>query len=751
MPSGTPDQVTEYVYGVTIAGGSDITHNGLLATVKYPDRVVGTPSANASDQCSFTYNAWGQIKTSTDQNGSVHAYIYDILGTMTDDTVTLASGNPQSVDTSVKRIALAYDTARRPFTLTSYAANGTTVVNQLQREYNGLGQLTKEYQSHSGPVNPATTPSVQYSYSVMVYGGSAANHSRLTSTTYPDGRQVHFLYADSDATPGLSNAISRISAIASASTRGTSDANVIAGYTYLGLGTVVRKDLPGPALRLDRWGGTTGTYAGLDQFDRIIDQQWVSTATGGGNVFDITHGYDRNSNRTYAKNTTQGSASHVYTYDNLNRLSDDKKGQINANNTDISSFWVNGPKSWSLDLLGNPTAEAANTAASYVQNTVNCQNQITQRKVLGNNLSQAIYAQDLGTASDWQKPGGAGDAFDVTGWLHITGVSADTFSGQTEGESRTLLLRGEPIGPPNQLGAYVVFPTGATSGQAGFVFGYKSPNDYWMYVADLDQHVYMYHVVNGAKTQISAASAGVSAGTSIWLAFNADRYSSNQPWFTHLADGFPSGKVGLVCNHINNLDSTRPVSFFAFYCEVATPRVDIGGRWESDLSSINSSGRLPLWNTGGRRSAVLLKNLRLQKFQATFAVRTDAIRFLFDAKEDGEDCDWVQVVHCNGGWPGTAYAVGGHGLNSSFNYGDMGVDPNIPSLDPADVLWTRVQSDGTQIKVWFVRKTEAQGAPSDADWVGRRVESSADDELPVEPRWRTARLCRPFGGQYQHH
>jgi hypothetical protein len=54
----------------------------------------------------------------------------------------------------------------------------------VQDAYNGLGQLTGEYQSHSGAVNTSTTPQVQYGYSLMSGG---ANHSRLTSLTYPNG------------------------------------------------------------------------------------------------------------------------------------------------------------------------------------------------------------------------------------------------------------------------------------------------------------------------------------------------------------------------------------------------------------------------------------------------------------------------------------------------------------------------------------------------------------------------------------
>lgn len=74
--------------------------------------------------------------------------------------------------------------------MTSYdAASGGNIVNQVQRTFNGLGQLKIEYQSHSGAVNTGTTPKVQYTWSEMPSG---ANHSRLVSITYPNGKVLTF-------------------------------------------------------------------------------------------------------------------------------------------------------------------------------------------------------------------------------------------------------------------------------------------------------------------------------------------------------------------------------------------------------------------------------------------------------------------------------------------------------------------------------------------------------------------------------
>src|SRR5262249_36094407 len=142
--------------------------------------------------------------TFTDRNGTAHAYSYDVLGRQTADAV-VALG--PGVDGQVLRQETAYDTGGRPYLHTSYddpyAGN---VVNQVQQVYNGLGQLIAEYQSHYGPVDPTSTPAVQYAYSEMAGG---ANHSRLVSLTYPNGRVLHYGY-----NAGLDDATSRLSFLA---------------------------------------------------------------------------------------------------------------------------------------------------------------------------------------------------------------------------------------------------------------------------------------------------------------------------------------------------------------------------------------------------------------------------------------------------------------------------------------------------------------------------------------------------------
>ena len=98
-----------------------------------------------------------------------------------------------------------------------------------QRAFNGLEQLTTEWQAHSGAVNTGTSPKVQYAYTEMAGG---VNNSRLTSITYPNGRVITYNYAS-----GLDNTISRLTSISDST-------GTLESYSYLGLSTVVIRSQP---------------------------------------------------------------------------------------------------------------------------------------------------------------------------------------------------------------------------------------------------------------------------------------------------------------------------------------------------------------------------------------------------------------------------------------------------------------------------------------------------------------------------
>jgi len=199
----------------------------LIAKVEYPDKSTGSASTSASDDVSYTYDLLGEVLTKTDQNGSIHAYTYDVLGHLTLDSVTtLASG----VDGSVRALGYSYTPLGLPYQQTSYSdPTATTIVNQVQDDYNGYGQLITQYQQHSGAVNTGSSLKVQYAYSQP----SSTNYSRLSGMAYPNGRILDYVYGS-----GLDSDISRITSL---SDDGGSAAGSDETYTYLGLNTVVQE------------------------------------------------------------------------------------------------------------------------------------------------------------------------------------------------------------------------------------------------------------------------------------------------------------------------------------------------------------------------------------------------------------------------------------------------------------------------------------------------------------------------------
>jgi RHS repeat-associated protein len=353
---------TQFVYGVTTAGGSAVNSNDLLAAIKYPDPSSGNPST--SSQETYTVNALGQTTTYTDRDGNVHTYSYDVLGRQTSDAVTtLGSG----VDGAVRRIDTAYDTQGNPYLVTSYADTaGTTIVNQVQRAFNGLGQLTQEWQSHSGAVNTSATPSVQYAYSLM---SSGANNSRLTSITYPNGYALSYNY-----NTGLDSTISRLSSLSDST-------GTLQSYSYLGLGTPVIVNDPQPGIELtyvqqtgDSHANTDGgdQYTGLDRFGRVIDQFWLNTSTGTA-TDRFQYGYDQDSNVLYRSNLVNTSFSELYHangssngYDGLNQLTAFARGTLNSTNDTISS--PSATDSWSMDAAGNFTSVGGTSETNNKQN-----------------------------------------------------------------------------------------------------------------------------------------------------------------------------------------------------------------------------------------------------------------------------------------------------------------------------------------------------------------------------------------------
>ncbi|MCA9141758.1 MAG: hypothetical protein KDB05_03190 [Planctomycetales bacterium] len=159
-----------------------------------------------------------------------------------------------------------------------------------------------------------------------------------------------YTYGSTDSAADVLNLLDAINDDSSGS-----PGDVLASYTYLGLGTVVIQDYEEPEVKLDLFGGTSGTYSGFDQFDRIIDHRWYDYGSSA-DVDRFKYGYDRASNRIWKENVVAANNGEdfdeFYTYDGLHRLQNFDRGDLNAGKTAISGTPAN-EEDWSLDPLGN--------------------------------------------------------------------------------------------------------------------------------------------------------------------------------------------------------------------------------------------------------------------------------------------------------------------------------------------------------------------------------------------------------------
>jgi RHS repeat-associated protein len=350
----------------------------------FPDSTDTTSSG--TNQIKLAYNVDGGLSQRTDQRGTVIAYNYANNRLLANQSVsTLGTG----VDGAVQSIALTYDNLNRKQNVTSYASPGGlgTVVNDVQFAYNDSSQIVTTYQSHSGAVNTSTSPNVQYTYDATLTGSIFSSQHRLQMVVYPNGRTVYYDYGPSGS---AYNALSQVRTIWDTNTSGTA----LATYSYNGAGSrLAMVNLPQPSLMLNLFQGTSGTYAGLDRFGRVVDQYWQ----GYGSTADadrVRYAYDYSGGRIYrdidAAIYSTNNMDQAYGYDGLHRLTSLQQGTLSGST--ISGTPTN-EEDWSLDGLRNwPT---------YVQTTAGTTTLDQTRTVTSANEISGVSAS---VGSVWTTP-----------------------------------------------------------------------------------------------------------------------------------------------------------------------------------------------------------------------------------------------------------------------------------------------------------------------------------------------------------
>jgi YD repeat-containing protein len=373
---GADNQVTTYVYGTTISGGaggqdSALATKNLLFEIVYPDGTLG------SDSVRFSYNRQGQLTRRIDQAGTTHAYLYDGLGRLRHDCVTSpVPDDNAAIHLGVRRLTTEYEVRGLPSRLSSCmtaepngSGSGGGVANQVLLEYNGFGQLVADMQEHNGPVDASGggggSLKVQYTYAD---GSGGTNQVRPTGVTYPDGRVVGYGY---DTAGSINNTLNRIYDLA----MDNASVDMSIRYDYLGMSTIVKQsDADENAPTMDLWGGTPGSYAGLDRFDRVTDLHWKDDAVTPNTLVQLEYGYDRDSMPAYRKDTVAhalgAGQDELYSRDGLRRLNDYQRGQLSGSNDSIAPGTATFSQGFTLDEVANWTAFNQDNDGSGTNNLV---------------------------------------------------------------------------------------------------------------------------------------------------------------------------------------------------------------------------------------------------------------------------------------------------------------------------------------------------------------------------------------------
>jgi RHS repeat-associated protein len=366
----TGDQVTEWVYGVTVAQGSEVESKGLVYQKVYPD------STGTTDRVTYTYNRQGQVIALVDQAGTAHGYAFDKFGRVTEDAVT-AFGT--GIEDTVRKITRGYE-VRGMLENVSSLGTGSTLLNQVRLTYNPYSQLSQDAQAHSGAVSSGTLK-VGYSYA-----DGSDNTVRPTGITYPDGTTtITTAYDGTDA-----DALSRPDALKEGGT-------TLCSYRYLGSSVAisVKYDAASNVEQTFRDGGTGDAgdpYTGVDRFGRLIETLWKQGTTD-----KVRSKYGRNRFggvvwRRDGEAHAQGvdTEDNYYSYDGLYQVKERQRGDLTGTAPDYTGIAnLQQEEDWTYDATGNWAAYSDTSPANAQTRTHNAVNEITQIDASAGNVNPA--------------------------------------------------------------------------------------------------------------------------------------------------------------------------------------------------------------------------------------------------------------------------------------------------------------------------------------------------------------------------
>jgi len=258
-----------------------------------------------SGATTYAYNCLGDTTTRTREGTEITNYVYDQAGRLTDINYSDTSSD----------VDITYDQASRRTSVTNDNASAVFV-------YDDAGRLSTVTQSIvGGPLSQVTS----YTYDTL---------DRLYTMTYPSTRVVTYGWNDDNWLTSVTGADG-------------------SGIEYL---TGVTHHVTG-AIDLVTFGNTVTADHGIDDLNRLDS---ILTTAPGGQLLNVTFGYDDASNLTTWNDNLAANEDRTFGYDSLDRLT----------SATAPNLW--GSLGFVYDELGNRKSKTHNsftTAYSYESST----------------------------------------------------------------------------------------------------------------------------------------------------------------------------------------------------------------------------------------------------------------------------------------------------------------------------------------------------------------------------------------------
>lgn len=719
--STNDNQDTLYLY-------EDTVNAAWLTHTIYPDSTDTTSSGY--DQVARTYHLDGSVGTLTKQKklfgdtATVITFDYDDARRPSAQRVTTVGTD---VDDAMRAVVTIYDGLGRPSSQRTYAESSPVVgtdtpLSDVAMTYGDYGELLHAAQSHDDEATTGT-PEVAYEYDTTDTGADGVlDHAlRPLGMTYPNGREIAYDYSGHG---GIDALISRPGGIIEKTIGTLVDFDdPIVSYEYLGDGTLAVKDYPAASLRLDRYGQTAGTYAGYDRFGRIKQQRWETYNGSEAAVFDIAHDYDQASNRLNAVRSVYPLASQAYTHDGLNRLASYEAGEYDDTADEVEDLRKFDRQLWDLDQLGNQLSVAsledpASDTNPYTASTFNDANEISTRSVQATERVIALDEfDDASTASLWEGISGASFTVDSGDNEQLgtsdTAVKVILFSEESTGSAAVSTLA-RPI-TANQT--------------SGLVFGYHTDTgNYYRVVFSRDGTCSLESSSSGTlattsttgllKGYVKITAVITERGVTCYFQEGGDPAGrgggdgNDSAILTYaFPKGSPTGRVGVYTDP--NADSTA-INFDNFVWTEGARAIPLGDAWENHADNISIKTSVDHLVLDGYASLsqrpVLLRGVTGDRFRADFEVYksddvTQKLRFHFNA-QDPEDSDYLVIPLVDGSGQGEA-PLGYEMEQGALPLLLSATEDDTKTVDwgAGESYWIRVESDGTDLKVYQASST----------------------------------------------